>query len=135
MEHTPASAGLAAGDASVNLTNKDPCPCGHNVEGDAPWMCRLWRVLPREAHRREDGVVRGAEPAEANPSRSMSIQVVKRFLTHLAGDKEGRKAGRLPREGNITHVVEEGPPVEGFPSVCGGGGWTACWKKDSDVGQ
>lgn len=27
-EHTRARAGLAAGGASVNHTNKDPCPCG-----------------------------------------------------------------------------------------------------------
>lgn len=27
-EHTSARAGLAAGDASVNHTNKDSCPCG-----------------------------------------------------------------------------------------------------------
>lgn len=27
-EHSPARAGLAAGDASVNHTNKDPWPCG-----------------------------------------------------------------------------------------------------------
>lgn len=48
--------------------------------------------------------------------------------------KKGEGPGGCPGRAKSIHV-EEGPQVEGFPSVCGGGGETACWKADSDVGQ
>lgn len=77
-------------------------------------------------------MVRGAEPAEASPTKS--TQVIKRSLIWLVmARNEEKSLGGNNGRSMLIHVMEEGTKVESFPSAPGHGG-EICWR-DSGGGQ